>query len=66
MNKLISVKNKTNQRKKFWDRHIGCWIFVQPGETVLTSTPPEESEIFGLKEQTEKKEKSKKPEEDDV
>jgi len=62
---MFKVKNKSKEPRKFRDKFSGKDIIIEPGKSVITSTPVLKSEIFHvekLKEEIKTKEKSKEEE----
>lgn len=57
----FKVKNKAKDVRKFRDIYRGKDIFLAPGESAITSTPPVKSDVWEIKtyETEEKKEKIK-------
>lgn len=63
---MYNVKNKKQDLRKFRDSFLGKDIYVKPGETVVTTKPPKESEVWSVKdiEKMEKTEQKIKLKED--
>ena len=57
------VKNLSKDERKFTDRN-GTHIFVEPGKIVITSSPPNESDIWKVQTHIEKMEENKVKKED--
>jgi len=56
---MYKVTNKIKSMVKFWDGDTGKTVYVKPKETVLTTRPPKEGEVWKVEEATEEKPKKK-------
>ena len=46
---MYKVKNLTKEPRQFWDTFTGSNVVVGVGQTVLTSKPPENGEVWEVK-----------------
>ena len=60
---MNKVTNLSKDERKFTDRN-GTHIFVKPGQAVITSSPPQKSDIWKVQDYTEKIEENKLKKED--
>lgn len=65
MKQIFRVKNKLNSPRGFVDSHTGQYIVLEARESVITTSPPQDSIAFDVKaieetEESEKKETQKK------
>lgn len=62
--KLYKVTNRAKDERKFRDKYMGRDIILKPRESVVTTSPPEEKEIFEVEEYEERQGKKKNKEDE--